>query len=330
MRVGQVQPAHREDAFVKKIVVAGEILVEIMADTTGDGFRGPIALTGPYPSGAPAIFIDQVALLGQPCGIISMVGNDDFGRLNVDRLARDGVDVSAIGVDSDRPTGSAFVRYRADGSRDFVFNIRHSACGTLPQSDAVQVLLQTADHLHVMGSSLSSPEIIGFNMDAARAIRARGGSVSFDPNLRKEILDARGMAEAMQAILALTDLFLPSGDEIALLTSAKDAAGAAAELLSHGIKAIVHKQGATGVNYIDASGAQFVPSFKVQEVDPTGAGDCFGGAFTALWLRGEDIHRALTIAAAAGALAVTRRGPMEGASSMEALLAFAASQGRPV
>lgn len=130
----------------------------------------------------------------------------------------------------------------------------------------------------------------------------------------------------MQAILALTDLFLPSGDGFALLTSAKDAAGAAAELLSHGLKAIVHKQGATGVNYIDASGAQFVPSFKVQEVDPTGAGDCFGGAFTALWLRGEDIHRALTIAAAAGALAVTRRGPMEGASSMEALLAFAASR----
>ena len=315
---------------MKKIVVAGEILVEIMADTAGDGFRGPIALTGPYPSGAPAIFIDQVARLGQPCGIISMVGNDDFGRLNVDRLAADGVDVSAIGIDADRPTGSAFVRYRADGSRDFVFNIRHSACGALPQSDAVQVLLASADHLHVMGSSLSSPEIIDFNISAARAIRARGGSVSFDPNLRKEILDAPGMRGAMQTILSLTDLFLPSGDEIALLTSARDADGAAAELLGRGIKAIVHKQGAKGVAYIDASGARFVPSFTVQEVDPTGAGDCFGGAFTALWLRGEDTDRALMIAAAAGALAVTQRGPMEGASTLEAILTFAASQGRPV
>ena len=330
MRVGQVQPAYRKDAFVKKIVVAGEILVEIMADTAGDGFRGPIALTGPYPSGAPAIFIDQVARLGQPCGILSMVGNDDFGRLNVDRLAADGVDVSAIGVDADRPTGSAFVRYRADGSRDFVFNIRHSACGALPQSEAVHVLLESADHLHVMGSSLSSPEIIDFNIEAARAIKAKGGSISFDPNLRKEILDAPGMAEAMQAILSLTDLFLPSGEEIALLTSAKDDAGAAAELLTQGIKAIVHKQGAKGVTYFDASGARFVRPFVVQEVDPTGAGDCFGGAFTALWLRGEDIDRALTIAAAAGALAVTQRGPMEGASSMDAILAFAASQGRSV
>lgn len=315
---------------MKKIVVAGEILVEIIADAVGDGFRGPIALSGPYPSGAPAIFIDQVARIGQSCGIISMVGNDDFGRLNIDRLAADGVDVSAIGIDADRPTGSAFVRYRADGSRDFVFNIRHSASGILPKGEAVDRLLAGADHLHVMGSSLSSPEIIGFNIDTARAIKAKGGTVSFDPNLRKEILDAPGMTEAMQAILSLTDLFLPSGEEISLLTAAKEEPKAVAELLARGVNAIVHKQGSKGVAYFDVSGGRFVPSFSVQEVDPTGAGDCFGGAFTTFWLWGEDIDLALTMAAAAGALAVTKRGPMEGAHSLEAIKAFAASQGRPV
>ncbi len=41
---------------MKKIAVIGEILVEIMADQPGQGFQHPIALTGPYPSGAPAIF----------------------------------------------------------------------------------------------------------------------------------------------------------------------------------------------------------------------------------------------------------------------------------
>jgi len=315
---------------VKKIVVAGEILVEIMADTVGEGFCEPVALTGPYPSGAPAIFIDQVARVGQPCGIISMVGNDDFGRLNVDRLAADGVDVSAIGIDPDRPTGSAFVRYRADGSRDFVFNIQHSACGALPKGEAVADMLATADHLHVMGSSLSSPAIIAFNIDAARTIRARGGSVSFDPNLRKEILDAPGVAEAMQAIVSVTDLFLPSGEEISLLTEAKEENGSVAELLARGIKAIIHKQGSNGVTYFDATGSRFVPSFEVEEIDPTGAGDCFGGAFTALWLRGLDIESALTLAAAAGALAVTKRGPMEGVATLDRIMEFSASQGRQI
>ena len=108
---------------MKKVVTIGEILVEIMATGIGDGFLEAIPLVGPFPSGAPAIFIDQVAKLGQPCGIIGCVGDDDFGRVNVERLRRDGDDVLAIAVDPDRPTGSAFVRYRADGSRDFVYNL---------------------------------------------------------------------------------------------------------------------------------------------------------------------------------------------------------------
>ena len=52
-----------------KVVTLGEVLVEIVAKEKGRGFREPLELVGPFPSGAPAIFIDQVAKLGQPCGI---------------------------------------------------------------------------------------------------------------------------------------------------------------------------------------------------------------------------------------------------------------------
>lgn len=307
---------------MKTIVVIGEILVEIMADSVGDGFHQPIALTGPYPSGAPAIFIDQVAKLGQPCAIVSAVGDDDFGRLNLDRLRRDGVDVSSVRIDSDRPTGSAFVRYREDGSRDFVFNIRHSACGFLPHSSTTESALSGADHLHVMGSSLSSREFVELNVKSALSVKARGGTVSFDPNLRKETLATPGMRDAMMQILAATDLFLPSGEELTLLTEATDEIDAVRELLSMGMEAIVHKQGAAGVRFHDASRSIVAPAFQVEEIDPTGAGDCFGGAFTTLWLRGMETDAALKMACAAGALAVTRRGPMEGASTLAELDGF--------
>ncbi|RYH09303.1 sugar kinase [Tropicimonas sp. IMCC6043] len=313
---------------MKPIAVIGEVLVEIMADTIGEGFRGPIALTGPYPSGAPAIFADQVARMGQPSTVISTVGDDDFGRLNLDRLAVDGVDISGIGIDPDRPTGSAFVRYRADGSRDFIFNIRHSACGVLPDTEAARKVLDAAGHLHVMGSSLSSPDFVALNLRAARDVKARGGSISFDPNLRKEILDAPGMRAAMAEILRMTDLFLPSGEELFLLTEAGEAEAAVAELLGLGIGTVVHKLGAEGVRHHDSAGSTFFPAFTVEEVDPTGAGDCFGGAFTALWLQGAGLDEALPLSAAAGALAVTRRGPMEGTTPLDALRAFVAGQER--
>ena len=115
----------------KKVLTVGEILVEIVATTKGDGFREPQPLVGPFPSGAPAIFIDQIGRLGTPAAIISRVGDDDFGRLNLDRLTADGVDVSGIEVAKGEATGSAFVRYRPDGSRASVYNIAHSATGKL-------------------------------------------------------------------------------------------------------------------------------------------------------------------------------------------------------
>ena len=318
-----ILPRTKMGESMKKCLVIGEILVEFMADSIGDGFLEAIAMTGPFPSGAPAIFIDQVAKLGQPCAIVSAVGNDDFGKINLNRLSRDGVDISAVSVDPDRPTGSAFVRYHSDGSRDFVYNIKHSACGTIPRTRELAQALDTADHLHVMGSSLSSPEFVALNLEAARKVKANGGTISFDPNLRKEILTAPGLRDAMADILSLTDVFLPSGEEITLLTHANDAATAAKELLTLGLRYIVHKMGSDGVRIYDAAGAGFFPAFSVKEIDPTGAGDCFGGAFTALWLQGMDIDKILCLASAAGARAVQHRGPMEGTSDLETLVRFA-------
>ncbi|RYH12269.1 sugar kinase [Tropicimonas sp. IMCC6043] len=307
---------------MKKVVTIGEIVVEIMAMERGIGFREPLTLRGPFPSGAPAIFVDQVARLGHPCGIISCVGNDDFGRLNIERLAADGVDVSAIRIDPEAATGSAFVRYREDGNRDFVFNIKHSANGRVGPSPDVNALLESADCLHVMGSALFCEATISLTLDAVDRIKAKGGTVSFDPNLRKEMLDLPGMREAMRAILEKTDLFLPSGDEVSLLTTADGEEAALAELLERGVRAVVLKRGARGASYVDADRRFDQAAFPVEEVDPTGAGDSFGGAFVTAWLRGEPPEAALRLAAAAGALAVTRKGPMEGTSTRAEIDAF--------
>ena len=64
------------------------------------------------------------------------------------------------------------------------------------------------------------------------------------------------------------------------------------------------------------------PAFAVEEVDPTGAGDTFGAAYVTFWLRGLPPREALTLANAAGALAVGPKGPMEGTSTQAELDAF--------
>lgn len=307
---------------MKKIVTIGEILVEIMAVEPGDGFTQPLSLVGPFASGAPAIFIDQAAKFGQPCGMVGCVGDDDFGRVNLDRLTRDGVDVSGIAVDPEFPTGSAFVRYRRDGSRAFVFNIKHSASGRAGLTQSARALVESSDHLHVMGTSLFSTTIVETILAAIGIIKANGGTISFDPNVRPEMLGLRGLREALESIFARCDLFLPSGQELYLFTKAMNEAGAIAEILGGGVKAVVVKNGDQGATYHDRATHTRQSAFHVTEIDPTGAGDCFGATFVSCWLRGMPGSEALRYAAAAGARAVERQGPMEGASTQAELDAF--------
>ena len=313
---------------MKPILTIGEILVEIMATDKGDGFLEPVNLVGPFPSGAPAIFIDQAGRFGQPAAIIGCVGNDDFGRVNLNRLRRDGVDVEGVRIDPERATGCAFVRYRPDGSRAFVYNIKHSASGNIQFDSAARAVLDRSDHLHVMGTALFSPSIVEVVLEAAEAIKARGGTISFDPNLRPEILNLPGLREACETLFRRCDVFLPSGVELYLFTTAREEKAAVVDILSQGVRAIVHKRGASGASYFDGATTLTQPGFEVEEVDPTGAGDCFGATFVSCWLRNMPPSRCLTYAAASGALAVTKQGPMEGAASRADLDAFLEAHSR--
>ena len=310
-------------------VCVGEILVEIVATTVGEGFLEPLELVGPFPSGAPAIFIDQCARIGGSAAMIGAVGNDDFGRLNVARLERDGVDVSAIAVSPDLPTGSAFVRYRPDGARDFVYNMWTSAAGRIGWTDAVAALIGRSGHLHVMGTVLSTPGAWEIIERAAGIIKGRGGSVSLDPNLRKELKDDGETERRFAAMVAMSDLLLPSGDELERAAGVAGEDAALRKLFDLGVGEVVLKRGAEGATFFGSDGERVdAAAFVVEEVDPTGAGDCFGGAYVACRRLGMDPAAALTYACAAGARNVTRRGPMEGAGTRAELDRFIAETER--
>src|SRR3569623_1861789 len=128
-----------------------------------------------------------LAVAFRPAAMVGTVGDDDFGRVNLDRLRRDGVDVSAIRIDPDAPTGSAFVRYRPDGQRDFVFNIRQSAAAKVSLTPQANAAIAAAAHLHIVGSSLISPAMTDTILTAAERIKAKGGTISFDPSIRREL-----------------------------------------------------------------------------------------------------------------------------------------------
>jgi sugar/nucleoside kinase (ribokinase family) len=176
-----------------------------------------------------------------------------------------------------------------------------------------------------MGTSLFSPKIVDAVLEGIQLIKAKGGTVSFDPNVRDEMLDLPGLRQSLNAIFSQCDLFLPSGSELYLFTNATTEAMAIAAILQVGVRAVVVKNGSEGATYHDGDTTVRQPAFKVEEVDPTGAGDCFGATFVSCWLRGMSPTDAMRYAAASGARAVEKQGPMAGTSSLAELDAFIAT-----
>jgi sugar/nucleoside kinase (ribokinase family) len=305
-----------------KVIALGEPLVEVMRKEVDQPLSQPGEFAGPYPSGAPAIFIDAVARLGVPAGFVGVVGADAFGECVLGRLRHDGADVSQVRTAPGYTTGIAFVSYRSDGSRSFVFHLPQSAAALLNPDDVSPTYVEQAAFLHITGSALAIGESARQACyKAARLCKGAGGRVSFDPNVRPELLGLDRVKEICQPLLQQCDLLLPSGSEATMLVRSADEEEACRQLVAGGISIVALKRGARGSKVFTRDRMFEAPPYPVKEVDPTGAGDCYAGAFVVGLLEGWDLTQVARFANIAGALAVTRRGPMEGAAWREDILA---------
>jgi tagatose kinase len=305
----------------------GEILVEIMRPRPGMALDQPGEFYGPYPSGAPAIFIDTAARLGHPAGIIGGVGADDFGKCVLRRLQADGVDCRYVHAYPGLATAVAFVTYFEDGSRKFLYHIDHTPAvmtGFTGREETGPV-----GFFHVMGCSLMANDTFrGQILQAAAAFSRQGARISFDPNIRAELLRDQPLEAIIGPVLERCAVLFPGITELALLSGEKDIEkGAARMFAAYPLEQIVLKRGKEGCSIYTRSGApQHVPAYPVKEIDPTGAGDCFDAGYLCGLLEGRPLQECARMAAAAGALNAAAFGPMEGAISPEKVSEMLQSQ----
>jgi sugar/nucleoside kinase (ribokinase family) len=313
-----------------RIGCIGELLVEFVCSSKNGRHRRIDTYTGPFPSGAPGIFIDQAARAGGVCVFVGAVGDDAFGRVVLDRLIDDGVDTRLIKIVNGVPTGTAFVSYNDDGSRDFVYNIALSAAAKFDGDDATIAALAAfgVDVMHVSGSALANPDMCAKVLRVCKALHGKGVKISFDPNVRKELIGSPAYFGAVHELIEIAALFLPSDDDAAVLFQGEGIADFSPKLFARGVEYVVLKRGDHGSEGMSRVGQRLsLKAHKVETVDPTGAGDCFCATFVTLIASGKySFGEAMERANAAGALAVTRVGPMEGNSRLSAVEAFLAAR----
>lgn len=297
----------------------GEMLVEIMRPEVGIPLDQAGPFTGPYPSGAPAIFIDTAARLGHPAGIVGGVGDDDFGKCLIKRLHADGVDCRFVRVDDQGSTAVAFVTYFADGSRRFLYHINDTPAVRADLTDFDRI--EQPDFFHVMGCSLMTrPEFAARIVCVMQAMAAKGARISFDPNIRPELLRGRDIREIVDPVLALCSVLLPGTEELLLISGETDVESAVARLFENPVlEVIALKQGSRGSTIHTRSGRTSYGVFAVESVDPTGAGDCYDAGFVCGLLEGLPLETCTRMASAAASLNTAAFGPMSGDISRERL-----------
>lgn len=304
------------------ILIIGEALVEVMRTDIDQPLDQPGPFVGPYPSGAPFIFAVQAARLGMNPAAIGSVGADAFGDCLLNQLEADGVITDGVQRLADQTTGVAFVAYNADGSRDFVFSL--GAGGHITDDMLKPALFTGLRCFHMMGSTLSISDAVLSVCHKALEIAINAGAlISFDPNLRPELLPPDAARAAFAPFIAAADIFLPTEAELLQLSGADTVDDAVADLLAERPdRRLVVTRGAEGCSVFTADGRMDVAAYAVDEVDPTGAGDCFDAGFICGILEGMPIREAARLGNACGALAVSAKGPMSGAKSRAAVEHF--------
>ncbi len=304
------------------ILTIGEALVEVMRTDIDQPLDQPGPFVGPYPSGAPFIFAVQAARLGLQTAGIGSVGRDAFGDCLLNQLEADGVVTDGVRQLSEQSTGVAFVAYNGDGSRDFVFSL--GAGGNISSDMLQPALFEGLRCFHIMGSTLSMSEsVLAVCREALDMAIEAGALISFDPNLRPELLPADQARIAFAPFIAAADIFLPTEAELLQLTTAGTAQEAIDDLMAgRPDRTIVVTRGADGCSVYSADGRVNVPGYAADEIDPTGAGDCFDAGLLAGLLVGKSMREAAQLANACGALAVSAKGPMAGAKSRAAVQQF--------
>jgi 2-dehydro-3-deoxygluconokinase len=301
------------------ILAFGEPLMEF-AEVERDGER----LFLPGFGGDVSNAVIAASRQGACCGFFSAVGDDSFGRRFLSLWDAEGVDRSAVIQRAGGRTGIYFISY-GEAGHEFSYARAGSAASLVTLEELPLAQIAAARVLHVSGISqaISTP-CADAVFAAMRHAKASGTAVSYDTNLRLQLWPLDRARATIHGALTLSDIARPGLDDARLLTGLDRPEDICVTYLGLGCSVVALTMGQAGTMVAVNGRLEVIPARPVQAVDATGAGDTFGGAFLAEWLRAGDPFGAAAYANAAAALSTLGQGavaPMPHRADVERFLA---------
>lgn len=244
------------------------------------------------------------ARLGAQVYMLGKVGQDERGRLLLDTMLENGVNVDGVVVSSEHPTGTDCVLVARDGKNAIVVAPNANATVTAAEVEGMRPYFEAAE------SALFQLQINTDAVEAAMRLARECGC--------KVVLNPAPACEIPDRMFALADYVTPNETEAEFFTGihregmdlAKWREVTAKALHERGVKALIITMGEHGAYYSGPEGAFMMPAFRIQPVDSTAAGDAFNGGFAVRIAGGAGVREAMRYASACGAITTMRRGSM--------------------
>lgn len=293
----------------KPLVSLGDLTWDVLAkpDTMllpGGDTTGRMELSGGGSAANLAVWARRV---GHASTFVGKIGTDRFGELAEAELQAEDVQAEVIAT-PDHPTGVILALIDRRGQRAMLTG-QGADWELLPEELPTEVL-QNAKHLHLTAWSLFRDPPRAAALEAARMAKAAGATLSLDPG-SFQMIQQMGSETFLQIVDGIDfDIIFPNADEARAMSGKRQNAKALDWLRERYPQALV-------VLKMDEDGALIegphtpriqVPATQDHLVDATGAGDAFGGAFLAEWLKHKNAEQAAKVAVQVGGWVVSRFG----------------------
>jgi len=285
------------------ILVVGSINMDLVVRTSRQPSPGETVLGEGFttsPGGKGANQAVAAARMGGQCAMIGRVGDDAFGLALLEGMTTEGIDCTYVWKTQNAATGVALIIVDAKGENSIV------VAGGANRRLTPDALYACGDHFEAADVLIVQFELPMPTVRAAVDLARRHNCKIF--------LDPAPAPQHMPEQLYQVDVISPNATEAEMLTGKlaieeRVDKQVASVFIERGARAAVLKLGARGSLVVTADGQiARVPSYKVNIVDTTAAGDAFTGALAVVAASGQPLPRAAMVANAAGALACTRLG----------------------
>ena len=284
------------DITVLGIVVVDSSFLGNTIPSSGETILADNYNSGPGGKGCnQAIAISR---LGGKVNFISKLGNDDYGKLAIDKLKKHNIDISNIIISNNHKTGVAGIHVDKNTGKNAITVVRGAPSSLTTKEIDITLLKESKIFL----TQLEIP--IEVTLQCLKAAKEYG---------LINILNPAPACALSNDSFKLIDYFTPNETEAEFYTGVKinnenDAKVSAKKLMNMGIKKVIITLGEKGLFYSDGKEEIYMKASSDKAVDTTGAGDAFNGGFSFALLKGKKIKECLEIANKVAGFSTTKLG----------------------